>query len=817
MRLNHMGNRFLLLLLCNYLILNAVLGFNSSARADSTQVSDAPIIPGEVVIVTKIGYLTNALNLPMGASIAQATPQLDSLHAAVMRVPIGQERNYVQKLQNTPGIQFAEPNYVISTEAIIPNDPFWSRQYGPAHLQAPDAWSITTGSSKVTLAIIDSGIDNGHPEFAGRILPGYDFVDGDDLPQDACGHGTHVTGIAAATGNNRTGIAGMDWNVRIMPIRVLDGSCSGSTAGVAEALVWAVEHGARLINMSLGTSAPSTLLENGTYYAYTHGAAIFAAAGNSGSSPVVYPAAYPWVMAVGATDQSDQRASYSNTGAALDLMSPGSNIFSTTPYGDFYYHDVFQVTQQYGTLNGTSMASAFAAGSAALLASLPRFDTPDKIYQALTSTARDLDIPGRDNNTGYGLIQVYKALNFTSSIVPTPTPLPPMTSYDILDSRSCGNLVKFNWQDATTGSQLPVFGNDGYATLSLPFAFKLGDQTYDNVTVSANGYMTFGDNGSIKDNFLIPGIAQPNNFIAPFWDDLNPSAGGKLYQQTFGAAPNRQYAVEWYQVPRAGDSAESSSLTFEAILFEGSNQALTQYQTLKGISSDGSSATIGVEYANGTAGKEYSYNQAGAVIEGQALLFVPYPTGDTPPSNTCNTFTRLVDGNGGFFDSPPFCVDIPAGALQHPATLQIQNLAHSPALPGSLISLDHFADISLSYSPAPPLSPMPVVYVCYHYTTSDVLRAGGHPENLFLAAFDPLQNKWDVLPTSANPVQGLLTALAPHLSIFGVVTTALPAKLPVTGSSFALNPITWLVVTVILCGLVLFACWRRRRTAPRLR
>ena len=289
-----------------------------------------------------------------------------------------------------------------------------------------------------------------------------------------------------------------------------------------------------------------------------------------------------------------------------------------------------------------------------------------------------------------------------------------------------------------------------------------------------------------------------------------------MYQQTIGAAPNRQYVVEWDEVPRYGYVSTDAPLTFEVVLSEGSNQILLQYKTLKGEGSDGSSATIGVEYADGTAGHEYSYNKVGAVSAGQALLFIPYPTGDTPLSNTCSTFTRLVDSSGGFFDRPPFCVEIPAGALQQPATLQIQNLTQAPALPGGYFSLNHFADIRLSYTPPSPLSPMPEVYVCYHYTDSDVLRAGGHPENLFLAAYDPLKG-WDILATTANPGQGLLTALAPHLSIFSVVTARPPETLPVTGARFAFGPAAALVVLGLLCGLALFVLGRRRRTTPRIR
>jgi hypothetical protein len=769
------------------------------------------IIPGELIVGMKSSANITQLSLPEGAAIARLSHQLNRLNAAVVKVPAGQETAYAQKFLDTPGVRYAELNYLVTTDAITPDDPLWSQQYGPAHIQAPEAWALTTGASSVTVAVIDSGIDSSHPEFAGRLVPGYDFIEGDTTPQDNCGHGSHVTGIIAASGNNALGIAGMAWNVRIMPIRALGNNCSGSIAGVAEAMVWAVERGARVINLSLGTSAPSTLLEDGAYFAYAHEAAIFAAAGNAGGSSVFYPAAYPWVMAVGATDESDLRAFYSNTGSALDLMAPGTLILSTTPYGAFYYEDLFHTTRQYGILSGTSMASAHASGAAALLASLPQFDTPDKIYEALTSTAADMDVPGRDNNTGYGLIQSYEALNFTPTPTP-PQPPPPATSYDIFDSLTCGNLVRFNWRDAAVaGTWLPVFGNDGYASVALPFAFTFGDQSYTSLTVSANGYLTFGGLGSVKDNFLIPNVVQPNNFIAPFWDDLNPSAGGLMYQATFGAAPDRAYVVEWQSVPRAGYANDVSTLTFEVVLFEGSNDILIQYQTLNGGGADGSSATIGVEYADGAAGQEYAYNKIGAVHAGQALLFHPYATGNMPPSNSCSTYTRRVDASGGFFDALPFCVEIPAGALHSPATLRIQNLNRAPNPPPGWIHLAHIADITLSFSPAPPLSPMPEAYVCYHYTVADMLKAGGHPENLFLAAYDAGRKAWDILPTTANPAQQLLTARAPHFSIYSVVTAQPPSQLPVTGQPLAPPLLAVLIISLATIGGLAFFSWRKRR------
>jgi thermitase len=181
----------------------------------------------------------------------------------MVQVPVGQEDTYLRQLRSLPNVRFVERNAIVRAD-WIPDDPLWGSQYGPAHVQAPAAWDTTTGSPSVILAIVDSGIDSNHPEFAGRILPGYDFVQKDAIPQDECGHGTHVAGIAAASGNNAEGIAGIAWNVKILPIRVLNRQCLGDVATVAEGIVGAVERGAKVINLSLGTSVNSLLLQQAT-------------------------------------------------------------------------------------------------------------------------------------------------------------------------------------------------------------------------------------------------------------------------------------------------------------------------------------------------------------------------------------------------------------------------------------------------------------------------------------------------------------------------------------------------------------------------
>ena len=553
---------------------------------------------------------------------------LSTLNVLRVNVPVGQEEQYRLEWLSNPDVIYAEPDYRVKAD-MEPDDPRFISQYSLPAIQAPLAWDTTTGSRDVVLAVIDSGIDLGHPEFSGRLIPGYDFVDRDSTPSDSCGHGTHVAGIAAATGNNRRGIAGVDWNARIMPVRVLDRTCEGWISDVVSGLVWATDHGARVINLSLGTASNSTLLESGTYYAYQKGVVLVAAGGNAGISSLYYPARYPWVMAVGAVTQSNTRASFSNQSNRIEdmmVMAPGVGVVSTTPRSAFYYQEVFGTTREYGFLSGTSMASPHVAGAAALLLSQPGFDTPDKVYEGLYRTTLDLNTTGWDTQTGYGLIQIAAALKFTDFTPPLPVP-EVNVDYDYASSKDC-NQVTYNWVDIQSPENaLPVFGRDGWARLDLPFDFPFAGQGYSTVAVSANGYISFLISSTLNsegENFLIPGIATPNQFIAPFWDDLNPSAGGLIYGAAVG--PDT-YVIEWWSVPRQGYTVATSELTFELVLTRSSGEIRFQYQTLRGPMAEGSSATIGLEYGNGTAGNQYSYNRPGALQETQAIVFIPVDQG----------------------------------------------------------------------------------------------------------------------------------------------------------------------------------------------
>lgn len=799
-----------------------------SAQAQPAALPRTDIIPGELVIGLLPGRSASALSLPKGVQLQPAAAELVPLNVSVLQVPAGEEEQVRQELLRSPGVVFAEPNYRVEAADVIPTDPLWGPseytsegQWGPVAVRAPAAWEITTGSEDITIAVLDSGLDRSHPEFTDRLLPGYDFISNDTNPQDRCGHGTHVAGIAAASANNGIGIAGMAWKAKILPVRVLDNECSGSLVSVARGIVFAVDHyGAEVINLSLGTSIASRLLETATYYAYQRGSTLIAAAGNSqtGGGAVLYPAKYPWVIAVAAVNRGNTPALYSNIGSELDVAAPGTRVLSTTPTsGSFYYQNFYDIKNRYGWLSGTSMAAPHVSGLAALLLSLPQFDHPDKVYAALTSTALDIGMAGVDPETGYGLIQADLALAYDPSSVTPPEPPDPLVEYDYLDSTRCANYP-YAWREITHetfGNQLPIFGGDGYANVTLPFAFPFGGTSYTSLSVNADGYIAFDGRNGFNQNFIIPTASStypytaPNAFIAAFWDDLNPSAGleAGIFAQVLGTAPNREYVVEWYRIPIQANNTRTE-LTFQVVLFEGSGDILLQYAQLKGPGSTGASATIGVEYNSGYSGVQYAYEQPGAMREKQALRFSSRAPG-TPRANEC-FLSDSLDAAGGEVSLEPFCLQVPAGMLDEPTRVTFSLLSKFPPVPADYRPLGRFADITLQPMPNPPFDPAP--QVCYQYTAADVAAAGGRAANLYFAVYDSETHFWKRLPTRVDGAQNRIWADVPHFSVFGVFSAPLPKNLPVTGAPFPLaEGLGTAAGLVLILGVGLR--WRRR---PRL-
>ncbi|HUG08106.1 MAG TPA: S8 family serine peptidase [Acidimicrobiia bacterium] len=336
----------------------------------------------------------------------------------------------VEALLKQPGVETAELDYEFQiapqpevsaldlTDLAAPNDPYLSNQWHLPAIQAIDAWSVSSGSG-VVVAVVDSGVSLG-----GEDLDCHTFVfpynaitgtTGVSAVEDDNGHGTHVTGTVAQCTNNGVGVAGVAFNASLMPIKALNGGL-GFASDVARGVDWARSRGANVINLSLGGSFKSPMLDEAIEAAADAGIVVVAAAGNDGGGSVLYPANHPDVIAVGATDPNNQRAFFSNTGSDLDLVAPGVCVLQETfdQSGNNGCPSPIPVSNGWGYyfLNGTSMAAPHVSAAAALLLAVEPSLNPDSVRNALVKTALDLGAPGFDNAYGHGLIQVHKALGF---------------------------------------------------------------------------------------------------------------------------------------------------------------------------------------------------------------------------------------------------------------------------------------------------------------------------------------------------------------------------------------------------------------------
>ena len=302
-----------------------------------------------------------------------------------------------------------------TNDAGTPNDPFYDKQWALAKIEAESAWKVTTGSN-VTIAVIDSGVDLDHPELAARVVEGYDFVNGDSEADDDYGHGTLVAGVAAAAANNNIGIAGLAWNARIMPVKVLDGQGQGVSSNLTCALHWAADSGADIINISIISFGPSFGMQSAIDYAASEGALIFSAAGNlfEEGNPVTYPAAHDNVIAVAATDKDDAHAWFSSAGAFVDIAAPGVGILSPFPPSHEEYRSVY----------GTSLATPHGAGLAALVLSAVPSLSSEEVETVIQRSAVDLGDAGKDDKFGHGRIDASGAVKLTLSSLPVQLLLP---------------------------------------------------------------------------------------------------------------------------------------------------------------------------------------------------------------------------------------------------------------------------------------------------------------------------------------------------------------------------------------------------------
>ena len=380
-------------------------------------------VPGEVSVKFHSDLSPEAITALAADYRAQVVERIPSLGVWRLRVEPGREKVMARTLGALPQVLYAEPNYRAWALAEPPDDPYYGLQWNLGKVQVLHAWEITRGDPSVPMAIIDTGIDLSHPDLADKLwvnpgeiphngldddgngyvddVHGYDFVNEDGEPADdyGVGHGTHVSGIAAAATDNGLGVAGMAPANPLIALKVLDSSGEGTYFDVARAIDYALAQGVRVMNLSLGGIDASGVLSDAVQAATAAGALLVSAAGNdTGANPIFYPAAYDEVLAVAATDRNDGIASFSVHHPYVDVAAPGVSIYSTYRGGS------------YGYLSGTSMGTPHASGLAALLWATDPTLTREEVIERIVESAEDLGAPGKDDHYGWGRINARSAL-----------------------------------------------------------------------------------------------------------------------------------------------------------------------------------------------------------------------------------------------------------------------------------------------------------------------------------------------------------------------------------------------------------------------
>jgi thermitase len=402
-----------------------------------------------------------SLHRQQGAAVRGIISGID---VEVVTVPAGRAESAAASYAKDSRVRYAEVDHEASAVGGV-NDYYFVNgyQWALTTIQAPQAWDLTTGCSTISIAVLDTGVDTSHPDLSGKVVGNINYSSSGTVG-DVYGHGTHVAGIAAAATNNGQGVAGVGYDSTILNVKVMGDDGVGTYSAVAYGIVWAADHGARVINMSLGGTSSSSTLEDAVNYAWGKGVVLVAAAGNNGNGVPFYPAYFQNVIAVASTGPTDSLSPYSDRGDWVDVAAPGGSIWSTKP------------NNSYGSMSGTSMASPHVAGLAALV--FTRVSDingngflNDEVRACIQNNADNIGVTG----IGSGRINAYKAVQATSPAPPTTGSITGTVRDAATGAAIAGATVTDGARSATSNT------NGGYSIANVPVG------TY-TVTATATGY-----------------------------------------------------------------------------------------------------------------------------------------------------------------------------------------------------------------------------------------------------------------------------------------------------------------------------------------
>ncbi len=366
--------------------------------ADAAMAS-LPTVENELLVQPYPGVDATALADLYAEVGATVTGELSEIDLTVLQVPPDDLARIAAELASSELIEGIHRNYLYEAQQFA-NDPMFALQHHLAQIEIAEAWDLTTGAQEIAIAIVDTGVQADHPDLEARIVDGWNVLDVNDDYADVAGHGTQVAGVVAAVSNNRIGVTGVTWDCPILAVRVADDDGFSTSREIAAGILWAVGHGAKVINVSFAPLWSNTIVRSAARQAFNRGSLVVISAGNGGR--LTRSRGYREALFVGAVDEGGALASFSDRGPFVDIVAPGTSI-RTTSMGSSYRRP-----------SGTSFAAPIVAGAAALAWSANPDLRPVTIVNALLAAAVDLGPAFKDDSYGHGLVDVGAAVGAAS-------------------------------------------------------------------------------------------------------------------------------------------------------------------------------------------------------------------------------------------------------------------------------------------------------------------------------------------------------------------------------------------------------------------